>query len=84
MRRRFDHPFDVTHHIAIGEPDHAIPFALEEARAIGVTAHRVGVGVAVDLDDQPGAMRAEVGVVRAERNLEAESQAREGFTQGTP
>ncbi|PAV74999.1 hypothetical protein WR25_25006 [Diploscapter pachys] len=76
--------FEVPHHIGIGEADHVIAFVLEEAGAGGVAFDFGGMVVAVDFDDQSYSVRAEIGMIRAERNLTAELCLGQSLAQGPP
>src|SRR3546814_3790722 len=75
---RGDHAFHIPTHLVVPEAEHAIAFAPDEARAGGVVGARFRVLAAVDLDHEPGSVRAEGREVRPERPLAAKFRCRKG------
>jgi hypothetical protein len=64
-----DHAFDISPHIMVREPEHAIAFAFEEARAGVVISFRLRMRIAIDFDHQSFRKTENVGVERADRGL---------------
>jgi hypothetical protein len=70
---------DIVHHVAIGEAQHMIALGFEQTSAPGVVLFAGRMVIAIGFDDQLRAVRAEVGIVVAERDLAPEAIVRKSL-----
>jgi hypothetical protein len=79
-----EHAIQILDYLIVPEPQHPIPLAIQESRALEIVRRRLGMSAAVDLDDQFRAVRSEVGEITPERYLPAKSRVGQAFAQGSP
>jgi hypothetical protein len=69
------HRIEVGHHVAVGEPQHAITALLQGFRTSRVVSFASDVGVSVKLDNETFGSGREIGNVRREHDLSLELHA---------